>query len=169
MFNLQASALDIGRGIQEELDMDLSKIGIAITKFNIESFSYPESVKQMQEKVASQSMVGDMNRYTQMAMADSMARGGNSSMGGNAVNMANTMAGMQMGMMMGQQMMNNMQGSMNGMMNNNGMNNMGQMNNNQMNNNQAPQGNGQIPKFCPNCGTATNGANFCSNCGNKLA
>ena len=58
---------------------------------------------------------------------------------------------------------------MNGMMNNNGMNNMGQMNNNQMNNNQAPQGNGQIPKFCPNCGTATNGANFCSNCGNKLA
>lgn len=24
------------------------------------------------------------------------------------------------------------------------------------------------PKFCPNCGTPTNGANFCGNCGNKL-
>jgi len=27
---------------------------------------------------------------------------------------------------------------------------------------------GAAPKFCPNCGTPTNGANFCSNCGNKL-
>ena len=24
-------------------------------------------------------------------------------------------------------------------------------------------------KFCPNCGTPTNGAKFCSNCGTKLA
>ena len=24
------------------------------------------------------------------------------------------------------------------------------------------------PKFCPNCGTATSGGNFCGNCGNKL-
>ena len=29
-------------------------------------------------------------------------------------------------------------------------------------------GNGQVPNFCPNCGTKTNGANFCSNCGAKL-
>ncbi len=27
---------------------------------------------------------------------------------------------------------------------------------------------GAAPKFCPNCGTPTNGANFCSNCGKKL-
>ena len=24
------------------------------------------------------------------------------------------------------------------------------------------------PKFCPNCGTPTNGAKFCSSCGTKL-
>lgn len=28
--------------------------------------------------------------------------------------------------------------------------------------------NGEIPNFCPNCGTKTNGTNFCGNCGNKL-
>ena len=27
---------------------------------------------------------------------------------------------------------------------------------------------GEPSKFCPNCGTASNGANFCPNCGNKL-
>ena len=116
MFNLQANAVDIARGIRDELDMDLLKIGITITAFNIESFNYPESVKRMQEKAASQSMVGDMGRYTQMAMADGMARGNGA--GGTASNMANTMAGMQMGMMMGQQMVNamgNMQQPMAGM------------------------------------------------------
>lgn len=164
MFNLQANAIDISKGIQEEFDMDTSKIGISITKFNIESFNYPEAVKKMQEKVASQSMVGDMNRYTQMAMADSIGKGGNSSAGSTMAGMANSMAGMQMGMMMGQQMMNQMQGSM--------MNQGGMMNQNNMMN-QQPQQNagstdGQAPKFCPNCGTATNGAKFCSNCGTKL-
>jgi membrane protease subunit (stomatin/prohibitin family) len=29
-------------------------------------------------------------------------------------------------------------------------------------------GAGTIPKFCPNCGTPTNGAKFCGECGNKL-
>ena len=31
-----------------------------------------------------------------------------------------------------------------------------------------PEGNGEVPNFCPKCGTPTNGANFCSKCGNKL-
>lgn len=32
----------------------------------------------------------------------------------------------------------------------------------------APAAGGAVPNFCPNCGTATNGANFCPNCGQKL-
>ena len=149
MFNLQANAYDISNGIKEDLDMDICKIGISITDFAVSSFSYPEEVQAMQKKAASQSMVGDMNKYGQMAMYDGMAQGGNSTAG----NMANTMAGMQMGMMMGQQMVNQMQNTMN----------------------QQPQmvaqpqmAGGAAPKFCPNCGTPTNGANFCGNCGNKL-
>ena len=103
MFNLQADARNIAKGIMSDLDMDLRKIGIGITDFNIESFSYPESIAKMQEKAAAQSMVGDMNRYQQMAVADGIEKGkGGASVAGDMVNL-------QMGMMMGQQMMSQMQ------------------------------------------------------------
>ena len=144
MFNLQANASDIGRGICTDLDMEMRKFGIAITGFSIQSVSYPEEVQKMITKAASHSMVGDMGRYQQMAMTDAMARGG---AGGR---MAADMAGMQMGMMMGRQMAEQM--GQTGWAGQPG----GQM------------GNGQKPNFCPNCGTKTGGANFCPNCGQKL-
>lgn len=146
MFNLQANSFEIGKGIREDLDMELRKIGLAVPSFSIGSFNYPEEIKKMQEKAAAQSMVGDMNRYTQMAMADSMSKGT------GAGQMAGQMAGMQMGVIMGQQMMNQM--------------------NPQMQSQQqapaqtvAPSG---VAKFCPECGTKSEGAKFCSNCGTKL-
>lgn len=147
MFNLQANAYDIAKGMQEDLDMELYKIGIGITGFAIQSFSYPEEIADMQKKAASQQMVGDMNRYQQMQVLDAMSKPGNNA----GSNMATQMAGMQMGMMMGQSMVNQMQGAMN------------------MSNAQPVASNGQIPNFCPNCGTPTGGNKFCGNCGNKLA
>jgi len=150
MFNLQAYAREIAEGIRTDLDADMSKIGISITEFTIESFSYPEEVKKMQEKAAAQAMVGDVNKYTQMAMADGMSNGG--SAGG--ANMAANMVQMQMGMAMGQQMVQNMQAG--GMMGGQPQAAPAAA---------APAG----AKFCPNCGTPTNGAKFCSNCGTKLA
>lgn len=147
MFNLQANAYDIAKGMQEDLDMELYKIGIGITGFAIQSFSYPEEIAAMQKKAASQQMVGDMNRYQQMQVLDAMSKPGNNA----GSNMATQMAGMQMGMMMGQSMVNQMQGAMN------------------MSNAQPVASNGQIPNFCPNCGTPTGGNKFCGNCGNKLA
>ncbi len=147
MFNLQANAYDISKGICEDLDMELQKIGIGITDFAISSVSYPEEIAKMQEKAAAQSMVGDMAKYQQMAMLDAMANG---SKGGNGGSVASDMVQLQMGMMMGQQV-------------------MGQMA--QMQGGYAPQG-GQAPaggmNFCPNCGTKTTGGNFCANCGQKL-
>lgn len=153
MANLMANSDAIGQGIKDDLDMEMSKIGIGITDFSIQNVNYPENIQKMIEKAASQSMVGDMNRYQTMAMTDAMTNG--TGVGNTSVNMANTMAGMQMGMMMGQQMMNQMN-----------MQPAGQMN--QAANVQSTQG-GTIPNFCPNCGAKTNGANFCANCGTKLA
>lgn len=145
MFNLQMDARNIASGILKDLDMDMRKIGISITEFNIESFSYPEEIKKMQEKAAAQAMVSDVNKYQQMAMADSMSNG---SMGKGGSSVAGDMVSLQMGMAMGQQMVQNMQ-----------MNNQ---------NNQNGAANVASAKFCPNCGTPTNGAKFCSNCGAKL-
>ena len=144
LFNLQLNAEAISRGIREDLDMEISKIGISITGFNIGSFSYPEEVQRMIQKAASQSMVGDMNRYQQMAVADSFGKG--NSQGGSV---AADMVSMQMGMMMGQQMMKQSP--------------LGQDQVNQPNQEQ-----GQGMAFCPNCGTKANGAKFCPNCGTKL-
>lgn len=141
MFHLQSNAYDISKGICQDLDMEMQKIGIGITDFTIASVSYPEEVAAMQKKAAAQSMVGDVNRYTQINMADSIGKGGN---GGNV---ASSMAQMQMGMMMGKQMADQMTGSGNqtGTTGASGMN------------------------FCPNCGTKTDGAKFCPNCGTKLS
>lgn len=150
MFNLQMDAGKIGEGIRQDLDKEMGEVGIAITNFTIESFSYPEEIKKMQEKAAAQAMVGDVNKYQQLAMADSLGKGTGGGMAGD-------MVGLQMGMALGQQMVNQMNMNASGM--------------GQQNMNSAMAGNsgeGQAPKFCPNCGTPTNGANFCGNCGNKL-
>lgn len=139
LFNLQANAIAIGNGIKEDLDMEMSKIGITITGFNVQSFNYPEDIQKMVNKVAGQSMVGDVGRYQQINMADSFANGQNS---GSST--ASDMAGMMVGMQMGTQMANQMMGQQGGAA-------------------AAPGA-----KFCPQCGTPTNGAKFCSNCGQKL-
>lgn len=155
MFNLQADARSIAKGIEGELDADMRQLGIAITGFTIESFSYPEEIRKMQEKAAAQSMVGDVNKYSQIAAADAMGKGG----GGG---MASDMVGLQMGMALGQQMVNQM--------NMGGGNTAGQgqqMGQPMAQGQPAAQG-GQGPKFCPNCGTPTTGSKFCGNCGTQL-
>lgn len=150
MFNLQMDAGNIAKGIMSDLDMDMRKIGIAVTEFKIESFSYPEEIRKMQEKAAAQSMVGDVNKYQQIAVADAMGKGGT----GNGGGVASDMVQLQMGMAMGQQMVQ-------------GMMNAGQQGQT------ASAGGGQplpsvSPKFCPNCGTPTTGTKFCGNCGSQL-
>jgi len=147
MFNLQANAFDIAKGIKEDLDMEIVGDGMTITGFNIMSFNYPKEVQDMITKNASHGMVGDLNRYQQISMTDGMASG--KMTGGGA---ASDMAGMMMGMNVANQMMN-------------------QMNQNQQAQTQTPPSTPQAaakPNFCPNCGTKTGEANFCPNCGQKL-
>ncbi len=148
MFNLQANSFEIGKGIQEDLDMQINSDGFEITRFTIMSFNYPKEIQDMITKSASHSMIGDMNRYKEVAFTDAISEG--KSEGGNT---ATDMAGMMMGMNMAQEMVK-------------GMN---QNNSSTPQSSPANNGNNAIPNFCPNCGNKTSGMNFCGNCGHKLA
>lgn len=176
MFNIQANAYDISQGIMEDLNKELGKIGMEVTSYQIQSVSYPDSVREMQEKAAGNSMIGDVNQYTQIEFANSLGKDG----GGN--NPAMQMAQMQMGMMFGQQMANNMQQSQQpqyGYQQPQYQQPQYQQAPPQYQQapQQAPQMQPQsadgaapaVPKFCPYCGTATNGMKFCGNCGKQLA
>jgi membrane protease subunit (stomatin/prohibitin family) len=149
MFNLQANSFDISAGIRTDLDMQLFDSGLSITAFNVMSFNYPEEIQKMINKNASYNMVGDINRYQQVAMTEGITTGQNKGGG-----VASDMAGMMMGMNMANQMMQNM--------NQNQGNNGTQMQPN------SDASNSTKPNFCPNCGTKTAVTNFCPNCGQKL-
>lgn len=146
MFNLQANAHDIAKGIREDLDMEIIDTGLSITAFHINSFNYPEEIQNMITKTASHEMIGNLSKYQHVSMTDGMASG--KVQGGGA---ASDMAGMMMGMNIANEMMKNMNKSQEA----------GAAANN-------PTTGNQRPNFCPNCGAKTGGTNFCGNCGNKL-
>ncbi|WP_062104947.1 SPFH domain-containing protein [Bacillus niameyensis] len=149
MFNLQANAFEIAKGIKEDLDMQIIDSGMTITGFQIMSFNYPQEIQDMITKTASHGMIGDLGRYQQVSMTDGISSG--KVKGGGA---ASDMASMMMGMGVAKEMMKNMSESQD---------------------KPVPPSSGNTsanekakPNFCPNCGTKTSGGNFCSNCGQKL-
>ncbi|MCL1852227.1 MAG: SPFH domain-containing protein [Peptococcaceae bacterium] len=102
MFNLQASAPQIAQKMGTDLDVNLHIIGLKVTNFNIANFNYPEEIQNMINKAASQSMVGDLDRYQKIGLTDALASEGgagntaSSAMGAGigmaaAANMANQM------------------------------------------------------------------------------
>ncbi|WP_339161319.1 SPFH domain-containing protein [Siminovitchia sp. FSL W7-1587] len=148
MFNLQANAFEIARGIQEDLDMQILDSGMTITGFHIMSFNYPKEIQDMITKTASHGMIGDLQTYQQVSMTDGIASGKVQG-GGTAADMA----GMMMGMSMADKMMKNMNQDQQEAPHQTG---------------QPQAGGGKLPNFCPNCGEKTSGGNFCSSCGQKL-
>lgn len=156
MFNLQANAFEIAKGIREDLDMQIIDSGLTIAGFNIMSFNYPKEIQDMITKNASHGMVGDLNKYQQVSMTDAFASG---KLGGGGA--ASDMAGMMMGMNVAGEMMKKFN-----------------QKDNEQKTEQAPEqapkaaapseGTAARPNFCPNCGTKVTGGNFCANCGHKL-
>jgi len=98
MFNIQANAYDISKDITAALDAEFSQFGMSCTNYTIQSVSYPDSVREMQEKAAGASMVSDAQHYTQVQFANNL---GNENGGGST---ASDMAQMAAGLVMGQQL-----------------------------------------------------------------
>ena len=103
MFNLQANAASIAKGIREDLDMQLMNDGIRITGFQVMSFNYPKEIQDMITKTASHEMIGNLAKYQQVSMTDGSLQA-RSKAGGAAADMA----GMMMGMQLAKEMMQNM-------------------------------------------------------------
>ncbi len=141
MFNLQANAYDISKGIKIDLDMELIKIGLTLTDFTVSSFNYPEQIQKMIEKNASYEMVGDLSKYQHIGVVDAMQNNS-----GNG--MASTVqAGV--GMAMGLEMMNRMTKPVES-----------------QNTNANAKASGTA---CTNCNQPVpDNVNFCSNCGTKV-
>ncbi|MBR4325606.1 MAG: SPFH domain-containing protein [Bacteroidales bacterium] len=89
-------------------NLNTSEYGLQFTQFLINSISLPEELQKKLDEGTGMNMLGDMNRYQQMSMADAMktaaANGGN---GGGG--MEGMMGMMMMNNMMNQQQMMNQQ------------------------------------------------------------
>jgi len=167
MFNLQANAAEIARGIREDLDMQVMDDGLAITGFQVMSFSYPKEIQEMITKTASHEMIGNLAKYQQVSMTDGIASG--KVQGGGA---ASDMAGMMMGMNLAKEMMKNLnsetdQGKDRPQPQSQPQNS-GASQPSQPAAPSASEADSKRPNFCPNCGNKNEGANFCPNCGQKL-
>ncbi len=101
---LQRNQRQYGKRIAEELDKELFDIGLGVRDVNINAFSYPPEIQEMVEKVAAQSFVQDLGKYTQISVTDSMQDGQNTSVAGMAAQAA-------LGLEVGQQMIGNMKKS----------------------------------------------------------
>ncbi|HHU63508.1 MAG TPA: zinc-ribbon domain-containing protein [Clostridiales bacterium] len=160
MFNLQANAYEIAQGIKADLDMELLKIGLTITDFNISSFSYPEQIQKIIEKNASYEMVGDVGRYQQIGVVEAMDKNSDGAVG----NMAQAGIGMAMGMEMAKQMTKGAQTNTKSAVSSGVLSCAGC-------GAQLPDG----ARFCISCGAKVDdvadspvGSRFCHNCGQKL-
>ena len=64
LVGLQQNSRKLGKAIQKELDKELSDFGLGVADVNILAFNYPPKVQEMAEKVAAQSFISNMGKYT---------------------------------------------------------------------------------------------------------
>src|SRR5688572_19095636 len=102
--------------LHKNMDPEFAEYGFQITKFLVENVSLPPEVEAMLDKRSSMGIVGDMNKFMQFNMANSMETAAkNEGMGGAFVGAG---FGMGMGNMMGNMMGNSMQNNNTGGNNN---------------------------------------------------
>jgi membrane protease subunit (stomatin/prohibitin family) len=134
----------LGQGMLGAMRPVFADLGLLVETFTLENISLPEELQKLLDQRIGINMIGDMNRYTQFQVAQSMPIAAGNEGGG----MAGAGMGLGAGMIMAQQMMNAAK--------------PGQA--------EAPASGGGAPsganKFCINCGhSIPKPAKFCPECG----
>jgi len=158
--DMTANQIELGEKIAEHIRPALAQWGLTLDSFVVESLSLPEELQKILDQRIGMNMIGDMGKYTQFQVAQSMPiAAANEGSGGAGLG-----AGIGMGMGMAQTMMGAMQQAMNPPQQ------------------PPPQQAGPVApaaaagavggavagetKFCTNCGAKiARAAKFCSECG----
>ncbi len=100
---------DLSDFCEKKLQEEFVDYGLEIKKFLISSINLPEELQKKLDMGTGMNMLGDMNKYQQMKMADSMEAAANNPGGGAGGGMENMFGMALMGQMMGGMMGNQQQ------------------------------------------------------------
>jgi membrane protease subunit (stomatin/prohibitin family) len=152
--DMAANQIELGQKIAESLKPFFSELGLMLDSFVVENLSLPDELQKRLDERIGMNMVGDMGRYTQFQVAQSMPIAA-ANEGGGAAGVG---VGLGAGLTMAQQMMNAMK--------------PGQGSPPAAPASAAPQpatpgeGSETATKFCQNCGKSIpRTAKFCPECG----
>ncbi|MBI3683349.1 MAG: SPFH domain-containing protein [Acidobacteria bacterium] len=70
--DMAANQVELGGRIAEHINPDFAKLGISLENFVVENLSLPEELQKRLDERIGMTMVGDMGRYTQFQVAQSM-------------------------------------------------------------------------------------------------
>jgi membrane protease subunit (stomatin/prohibitin family) len=159
--DMAANQEALGQKIAENLKPAYADFGLSLESFVVENISLPDELQKMLDQRISMNMIGDMNKYTQFQVAQSMPIAAANEGGGGVAGMG---VGLGAGIAMGQTVMNAMRpqepptgggGAAPAPAGPGGPTELG-----------APAAAAGGTKFCINCGHAIpKPAKFCSECG----
>ena len=102
--DMAANQVELGQRIAEYLRPSFAELGIQLDSFIVENLSLPEELQKRLDERIGMNIVGDMGKYTQFQVAQSLPIAA-ANEGGGAAGIG---AGLGAGMMMAQTMMNSM-------------------------------------------------------------
>jgi membrane protease subunit (stomatin/prohibitin family) len=103
--DMAANQVELGNRIGEGLKPIFADLGLAVDSFVVENLSLPEELQHMLDTRVGMNMIGDMSRYTQFQVANSMPIAAGNEGGGGIAGIG---VGLGAGLTMAQQMMNSM-------------------------------------------------------------
>jgi len=143
--DMTANQMELGEKIAEHVRPNLAQWGLTLDSFVVESLSLPEELQKILDQRIGMNMIGDMGKYTQFQVAQSMPiAAANEGSGGAGLG-----AGLGVGLGMAQTMMGSMQ----------------QATNQQQQ--PPPHPSGPAAPVAP-AGATAGDTKFCVNCGNRI-